>query len=158
MCLRNPNFNPTKSNIMNRFLFSILAIVMISSATFAQDKNYTKHTVAKGETITQIATKYNVTPHDIYNLNPDSQNGIQENDIIIIPTAPKKEAVAKPKTAVANRTHTAKAKETWYSIAREYNVSFEDLKNANADSFASGLKIGQTKSPRKRGKNKCKCN
>ena len=144
MCLPNPNFNPNKSNIMNRFLFSILAIVMISSATFAQDKNYTKHTVAKGETITQIATKYNVTPHDIYNLNPDSQNGIQENDIIIIPTAPKKEVVSKPKSTTSNRTHTAKAKETWYSIAREYNVSFEDLKNANTDSFANGLKIGQT--------------
>jgi LysM repeat protein len=129
---------------MNRFLFFILAIVMISSATFAQDKNYSKHTVTLGETITQIALKYNVTPHDIYNLNPDSQNGIQENDIIIIPTAPKKEVVSKPKTTVPNRVHTTKAKETWYSIAREYNVSFEDLKNANADSFANGLKIGQT--------------
>jgi hypothetical protein len=28
-------------------------------------------------------------------LNPDSQNGIQENDIIIIPIAPKKEVVSK---------------------------------------------------------------
>ncbi|WP_309641582.1 LysM peptidoglycan-binding domain-containing protein [Flavobacterium sp.] len=129
---------------MNRFLYALLAIIMISSATFAQDKNFAKHTVAKGETITQIATKYNVTPYDIYKLNPDSQNGIKESDILLIPTSVIKTASAsKPKSA-DNRTHVAKPKETLYSIARDYNVSIQDLKSLNAEAFASGLKIGQT--------------
>ncbi len=129
---------------MNRFFYSLLAIVMISSVMFAQEKNYAKHTVAKGETITQIATKYSVTPYDIYQLNPDSQNGIKENDVILIPTSQVKTAVvSNPKTAT-NRSHVAKPKETLYSIARDYNVAVADLKNLNPEIFANGLKIGQT--------------
>ena len=128
---------------MNRFLFSLLATLLISSTTFAQDKNFIKHTVSKGETVMQLATKYNVTPYDIYQLNPDSQRGIKENDVILIPNSAIKNnnTTSKPKS---NRTHVAQAKETLYSIAREYNVSIEDLKNLNAETFTAGLKIGQT--------------
>jgi LysM repeat protein len=32
------------------------------------------HKVQKGETIIQIAQKYQVTPYDIYQLNPDAQS------------------------------------------------------------------------------------
>ena len=144
MRIQYPKVNPTKNTVMNRFLFSLLAIVMISSVTFAQDKNYAKHTVAKGETITLIATKYSVTPYDIYQLNPDSQNGIKENDVILIPISQVKTAVVSNPKTTTNRLHVATAKETLYSIARDYNVAVADLKNLNQEIFASGLKIGQT--------------
>lgn len=131
---------------MNRFLYSLLAIIMISSTLFAQDKNYTKHTVAKGETITQIATKYKVTPYDIYKINPDSQNGVKENDVLLIPNSNVKSAAntttPKPKAA-SNRTYTAKPKDNWYSISRDFNVDVNELKNLNPTVVANGLKIGQ---------------
>lgn len=136
--MQNPNSNKTKS--MTRLIFSLLAIVMFSVTSLAQDN--LKHTVSKGETITQIATKYKVTPYDIYKLNPDAQNGINENDIIIIPNSASKSVAAA--SSKSNRTHVAQPKETLYSIARDYNVSVENLKNLNADIFANGLKIGQT--------------
>jgi len=68
---------------MNRIIISIcLLFLSFSSSAFAQ--NYVKHVVAKGENITQIASKYKVTPYDIYKLNPDAQAGIKERDVILI--------------------------------------------------------------------------
>lgn len=130
---------------MNRILVSLLILFSIASSASAQG-NYIKHTVTKGETVTQIATKYRVTPYDIYQLNPDSQTGIKENDVVLVPTSLNSEKqipshYSKPKKGV--RTHTAKPKETLYSISRDYNVNVEDLKVLNADALKNGLKIGQ---------------
>ena len=63
----------------------LVFFALISIAVNAQ--NFTKHKVVKGETITEIAQKYNCKPSDIYNLNPDAQNGIQLDSILIIPTS-----------------------------------------------------------------------
>lgn len=129
---------------MNKILIAVLLFVLFSTRVSAQG-NYIKHTVGKGETVTQIATKYRVTPYDIYQLNPDSQNGIKENDVVLVPTSLSNEKQA-PKSKPVNknlRTHTTKPKETLYSIAREYQVNVEDLKLLNADLLANGLKIGQ---------------
>lgn len=147
MIIQNPKI--FKSIFMNRFFLFLTVVLIYSNALMAQDKNYTKHTVLKGESITQIATKYKVTPYDIYKLNPDSQSGIKENDVILIPIATTKTAPASVPAAVvaksaSNRTHVAKPKETLYSISRDYNVNVDDLKNLNAAALASGLKIGQT--------------
>lgn len=132
---------------MNRIIISFcICFFSITSAAFAQ--NYTKHTVAKGETVTQIAAKYKVTPYDIYKLNPDSQGGIKEHDVILIPAsslAKPTTETSKPKaTSGSSKTHVAEPKETLYSISRKYNVNVEDLKSLNADVLKDGLKIGQT--------------
>jgi LysM repeat protein len=143
MTLDNQLNNLLKSSKMNRTLLSFLIFFSISWNIFAQ--SFIKHTVSKGETIGQIATKYKVTPHDIYELNPDFQTGIQENDVVLIPTSYNNEKQApdtrKPKNS--GKTHIAKPKETLYSISRDYNVNVEDLKNLNAEILQNGLKIGQ---------------
>ncbi|HOZ76243.1 MAG TPA: LysM peptidoglycan-binding domain-containing protein [Flavobacterium sp.] len=132
---------------MNKVLIAVLLVVLFSFRLSAQG-NYIKHTVGKGETITQIATKYRVTPYDIYQLNPDSQNGIKENDVVLVPTSLKNEKQPSSSHSKSNakplRNHTAKPKETLYSIAREYNVSVEDLQQLNSELLANGLKVGQT--------------
>lgn len=132
----------------HRFLFLTLVFSLVTSGLLAQDKNFTRHTVAKGETISQIATKYNVTPYDIYKLNPDAQKGIQENDLILVPNSTIWKSVTsavpdKPKLMMG-RTHVAKPKETLYSISRDYGVDVEELKRINAGVLGNGLKIGQT--------------
>lgn len=131
-----------------RLLFVIFALYVNAFILCAQEKSYTKHTVLKGETVSQIATKYNVTPYDIYQLNPDAQKGIQENDVILVPESSvnKGEQVTKTENLKSekSRTHVAKAKETLYSISREYGVTVDDLKNLNASALVNGLKIGQT--------------
>lgn len=127
---------------------AFLSVVMLLSVSLMSGQgNYIRHTVAKGETVTQLATKYKVTPYDIYQLNPDSQAGIKENDVVLIPTSMSGEkqipsSYSRPSNKTY-RTHSAKPKETLYSISRDYNVNVEDLKMLNADILKNGLKIGQ---------------
>ena len=141
---------------MRNLILSLYVTFSISCSLFAQDNSFTKHTVSKGETIKGIATKYKVTPYDIYKLNPDSQTGLNENDVLLIPTSfkneivskqeskPVSEIVSKPKVSNSNpKTHTAKPKENLYSISRDYNVSVDDLKSLNEEALKDGLKIGQ---------------
>ncbi|MGK4568866.1 LysM peptidoglycan-binding domain-containing protein [Flavobacterium sp. 3HN19-14] len=68
--------------MMKQFLI-FFAVLLTSFSGLAQDK-IIKHTVAKGETVTQIAEKYKVKPADIYRLNPDSQNGVKPDMVLLI--------------------------------------------------------------------------
>lgn len=113
----------------------LVFLVLISFAVKGQ--NFTKHTVVKGETITQIAQKYNCSPSEIFNLNPDAQNGIQPDRILIIPNAKTPVSVSK------NNSHLVIAKETLYSISKLYSVSVDELQNANLAILSEGLKVGQ---------------
>ncbi|RZJ58044.1 MAG: LysM peptidoglycan-binding domain-containing protein, partial [Flavobacterium sp.] len=130
---------------MKYFAILFFSFLMFSNVAFAQD-NYKKHKVVKGETITDIAKKYKVAPYDIYRLNPDSQKGLKEGGILLIPNETKKEPtqpVKEQPTKVANTVHEVEAKETLYSLAKKYNVSVDDIKKANGDSVKDGLRIGQ---------------
>lgn len=115
---------------MKYFLNLILFVVFISNVTFGQQST-TTHIVLKGETIPQIAKKYNTTPSEVYRINPESQNGITENQILNIP---------KSKNSI---THTVAPKETLFGLATKYNVKVETIQNANSTILANGLQVGQ---------------
>jgi LysM repeat protein len=112
----------------------------------AKQEKYTKHTVAKGETINMIAQKYKVTPYDIYSLNPDSQNGIQLNSVLLIPASASVVVIHSSQNATQSsnpNSHLVQPKETLYSISKQYGVTIDALKAANGDLLNNGLKIGQ---------------
>lgn len=127
---------------MKYFILVFSILFFTTSDIVAQSDQYIRHTVAKSETVTQIAQKYKVTPFDIYRLNPDSRSGIRENDIILIPSKSATAQSPKP-SSVRNRTHSVQPKETLFSIARDYNVTVDDLRLANASLLSDGLKSGQ---------------
>lgn len=134
---------------MKQFFIVFLSVFLISFAANAQEN--TKHTVGKGETITQIAQKYNVTPLDIYTLNPDARNGVKEKTVLLIPSknktvkVPAKEIKTAPiATSREIKTHVVQAKETPYGLAKQYGITLADLENANPEIKGVGLKIGQT--------------
>ena len=116
-------------------------VFFISNAVFSQEK-IIKHKVEKGETVTNIALKYKVTPSDIYKLNPNSKNGINLDDIILIPT--KYNSSSGNVESFKSKTHVVLPKETIFSIARDFNVTVDDLKKLNSELEVDGLKIGQT--------------
>ncbi len=129
-----------------KYLFVVLfSLVFFPCTVHAQD--YRQHKVEKGETVTDVAKKYKVTPHDIYRLNPDSKKGLKENTVLIIPSKSLAKATQDlPKeqpTKLANTIHEVKPKETFYSLSKKYNVTEADIKKANGELLADGLKIGQ---------------
>lgn len=140
----------------NRFLFSIfLTVFSFIFTVSAKQEKYIKHTVVKGETINLIAQKYKVTPYDIYKLNPDSQNGIQLDSVLLIPPGAEVATTTTLAPAVTSSTpvttaqtgnpttHLVQPKETLYSLSKQYNVTVDAIKAANGDLLANGLKIGQ---------------
>ena len=92
-----------------------------------------------------IAQKYKVTPYDIYSLNPDSQNGIQQNSVLLIPTSASVVVINSSQNAPQNNntiSHLVQPKETLYSISKQYGVTIDALNTANGDLLNNGLKIG----------------
>jgi LysM repeat protein len=122
---------------MKYFITVCLTILVFSYSGFSQEKSIT-HKVEKGETITQIALKYSVTPLDIYKLNPDAQSGLKPNSVLLIP-----KKASSQKTVTKVQTHKVWPKETLYSIEKKYNVSEDALKKANPILEKEGLQIGQ---------------
>jgi LysM repeat protein len=112
----------------------ISLVIFLLWMTSGCSQSHVKHVVAKGETITQIAQKYKVTPYDIYQLNPDAKNGIQENGVLLIPS--------KATFKELKKTHTVQSKDTFFSIAKQYNVSIESLEKANPSIDKSALSVG----------------
>lgn len=131
-------------SIMNYFFITICAVFFSLTSVLAQEK-IDKYIVGKGETVNQIAQKFNVTPYDIYKLNPDAQKGLKPNSVLLIPKSKAKiaEASAKPAAKQSPKTHLVLAKETLFSIEKKYDVSDADLKKANPDLEKLGLQVGQ---------------
>ncbi|WP_369699878.1 LysM peptidoglycan-binding domain-containing protein [Flavobacterium sp. AED] len=129
---------------MMKYFFAIcITALLFNYNVFSQEKN-TTHKVEKGETISQIAIKYNVTPYDIYQLNPDAQSGLKPNSVLLIPkSGVKQKTIVQAKPIVKTTTHEVAPKETLYGIEKKYGVSDEDLKKANPTLEKEGLKIGQ---------------
>ena len=132
-----------------KYFLSILICFTISFSGFSQEK-ITKHTVAKGETVIQIAQQFKITPADIYRLNPDAQNGIKPNMVLLIQHNLDSKAIKQNtqpfvKTVVLPTiTHVVAAKETVYGLAKTYNITVDELEKANPEIVKEGLKIGGT--------------
>ena len=88
------------------------------------------HVVEKGETITQIAKKYNTTNNVIFLLNPDAVEGISQHQVLKIPAA-------------SEVRHQVQAKETVYGISKQYNIPIEKLYDLNPGLREYGLKVDQ---------------
>src|SRR5690606_35727121 len=113
---------------MKRIFFTLSALLCVT-VSFAQTITKT-HIVAKGETITQIAKKYNTTNNVMFLLNPEAVDGVSESHVLKIPTT-------------SDIQHTVKSKETVYGIAKQYNIAIEKLYDLNPGLKEYGLKIGQ---------------
>ena len=114
----------------------IFLVIFITLNAFSQE-NTTKHIVAKGESIYQIAKKYNVKQADIFKLNPNAKNTLKLNSVLLIP---KSSSDLSDNTLPI--THEVLPKQTLYGISKQYKVSIEDIKNANPIIEKEGLEIG----------------
>ena len=120
-----------------RELFTISLVFILSFNEITAQDSIIEYKIQKGETAYFIAQKYKVSVDEIYKLNPESQNGIKDNQIIKIPVHS-----AEKQNSNQQVTHVVGAKETLFGLSKQYNVSAEALQNANPI-LANGLQIGQ---------------
>ena len=121
----------------------ILGLILLFNCATVKAQDYKTHRVKQGETIFSIAKEYNVTPFDVYRLNPDAKEGIKVNSVLIIP---KSKVDSSPTVTeqvfIGYKKHKVKRKETLYGLAAKYNVTQDDIKKHNKWLYAENLKKG----------------
>ncbi|WP_289666061.1 LysM peptidoglycan-binding domain-containing protein [Flavobacterium panacagri] len=122
---------------MRELLIISLVFILSFNKIIAQD-SIIEHKIQKGETAYFIAQKYKVSLDEIYKLNPESQNGIKDNQVLKIPVHPSQQI-----STEKQQTHIVAPKETLFGLSKQYHVSVEAIQNANQEILAGGLQIGQ---------------
>lgn len=116
-----------------------------------------RHTVAKGETLSQIAKRYNTTVTTLQQTNHLKNSLIKPGKELLVSTttsAPNQLAIvpqqrietrsrAKAKSQPANLTHTVQGGENLWNIARKYSVSVDKLRTWNKLADNGVIKPGQ---------------
>lgn len=131
---------------MKYFRLIVIALFLCSINVFSQDNNI-KHTIVKGETISSIAQKYNVSITSIYKLNPKAKKTLQLNQVLLIPNSESKKTndlVVIDSEKATEINHQVLPKETLYGITKQFKTTTELLYKANPQLEAEGLKVGQT--------------
>ncbi|WP_339889110.1 LysM peptidoglycan-binding domain-containing protein [uncultured Flavobacterium sp.] len=119
---------------MNRFLLIFLFFALSTFNSFAQKT--TKHKVVSGDSFYSIAKKYGVTESDIYELNPKAKGQtLQLNAVLVIPTGKITKKVTKD-------FHEVGSGESFYTIARKYDLTVEELKDFNPSISPNKLQVG----------------
>lgn len=132
--------------MMKYYRLIILTLFLCSISVFSQDNNI-KHSIVKGETISSIAQKYNVSIASIYKLNPKAKKTLQLNQVLLIPNSESKkmnDLVTVDSEKTTEIGHQVLPKETLYGITKQFKTTAELLYKANPKLESEGLKIGQT--------------
>lgn len=134
------------SNQAYRKGFRLLLIALLSSftlAVIAQKPILKEYTVQKGETVYSIAKRNGLKEQDIYRHNPGSEMGIREGQTLLIP-----QLNAKLPNTIENvppthlGTYTVVAGDTFYAVARKFNISPAILRQYNPDIDPDQLRPG----------------
>lgn len=93
------------------------------------------YTVQKGDSLWNIANKYNTTVNEIISLNNLTSNTLQIGQQLLIPTT-----IQNPDTS--ETTYIVKKGDSLWTIANKYNITVDELKRAN-NLNSNILTIGQ---------------
>jgi LysM repeat protein len=123
----------------------ILKVPYVSSPKKAGNSG--KHTVAEKETLFSIAKLYGLSVDELKQLNQLTSNSLSiGQELIVKKSGPPIETPAQRTAPDAIKSvkgvHTVVAKETLYSISKQYNISVDQLKKWN-NLEGNELKLGQ---------------
>ncbi len=107
------------------------------------DGDYVYHTVEQGQTLFFLSRTYDVEIDEIIRLNPETEDGLQINQIVKVPA----------RTVYISRDgfpseddrfvyHKVERGETLYSLSRRYDIPVRVIRRAN-DKLVWGLKYGE---------------
>lgn len=127
---------------MNLSRLFLVLLFLTTVVCFAQQKKYITYTVKEGETIKSIAKNYNISTRDLLKLNPDVSRNPDAETVIIVPNLNfDKSDLEKTAEDATSIFYEVQPKDTLYGISKEYEISINDLINANPG-LENGLKIG----------------
>ena len=113
-----------------------------------EDLGYKIHTIKAGESIYSISKIYNISPEDIFKLNPETRNGYKINQELKIPLEKPKSQTDTTETELEEtknkqKTYKIKKKDTLYALAKKFGITQESLLEANPSIKQEGLRKGE---------------
>lgn len=117
-----------------------------NTIVFINGKKYYVHTVKSGDTLYSMAKAYDVSEEAIKECNPTVADGLKLDQSIKVPVADNAAADIRDskKRKKEFAEHKIRGGETLYSIARDYNISVNTLREDNPGLNPQSLSIGQT--------------
>ena len=107
-------------------------------------EGYIFHTVKKGQTLYAISREFGVTVNKIIELNPGVDQQLSEGSVVKLPAnARKSDSPANGNNNDGFVIHTVIAGETLFRIAQQYQISLEDLLEANPVLNGKALSLGE---------------
>ena len=119
-------------------LFGAVCAVSAQDIIVVGGVKYFVHDVVKGETLYSLAKRYGVTVDDIVSVNATLADGLKAGQRIKIPVQSEVAENRAPKFQL----HKVVRGETLYSLAKQHNLTVEELRMANPH-VKKGLKSGQ---------------
>lgn len=102
--------------------------------------SFTRYTVRRGDTLTQIAQRHNLSVNMLRQANELQGTLINVGQTLVVPHGPATQMARAP-SAPAKRTYTVQSGDSLYSIARRFNVEIKQLRAWNG--VDSNLRPGQ---------------
>ena len=122
---------------MKKILLGLLFIIGVSVSVFGQ--GFQEHTVATGETLSTIVEKYQVSPYELYQLNPDAEDGLEIGEVLVLL---KNSQYPFDPTLIGLMKYRVKKKETLSGIAKAHGVSEANIKKYNTRLYANQIEKG----------------
>jgi len=122
---------------MKKIFITLFLIIAFSVTTFAQ--GFFEHTVKAGESIASIVQKYEVSPYEIYQLNPDAKEGVNPGMILVFL---KNSSYPFDAKLVDIKKYNVGKNEKMESIAAANHIDVATLKKYNPKLYAEPLHKG----------------
>jgi len=122
--------------LLTLLLFGTVFAVSAEEIVVIGGVKYAIHDVVKGETLYSLARRYGVTVDVIKGYNDSLSDGLKAGQRIKIPIRTVVESTPK------HKLHKVIRGETLYSLAKQHNLTVEELQAANPH-ITRGLKAGQ---------------
>ncbi|MCK7589648.1 LysM peptidoglycan-binding domain-containing protein [Subsaxibacter sp. CAU 1640] len=128
-----------------RNVFLCLSMFFLCILVGNAQENIIKHTVSKGETVFQLSRRYNVSPEEIYALNPSAVDVIKIGEELSIPVKDNLPAQQSSLNTISSSSNTITyavvSGDTKYSLARRFGISIEEFERQNPHTI-NGLQAG----------------
>ena len=136
------------TRIIMKFNNRIIAFVvsfLVALSINAQESKFTNHTVEKGQTLYSISKMYNTTVEEIRTLNPECGNGLSVGQTLRIAanSANSNKSSIIAKNNGGNIYHTIQSGETLYRLSRIYEVTTQEICDANPGLSTSNFRVGE---------------
>jgi membrane-bound lytic murein transglycosylase D len=139
-----PNAKPTRSASEEGSPSAEPKASVASTTSAAGGKAFT-YKVQKGETLADVANRYNVTQRELSDWNKLRGNFVKAGMElkILSSTAAKGSETTQEEDLASQKTYTVRAGDTLFSICRKFGLKQERLKALNRDLMGNNLRLGQ---------------